>query len=183
VEWFAVAAGILLLLSWVLLIVFFVRQNETADRWSNWVGLPAVSAVGVSMGAVLDRFAADAPVLVSTVTAIGLMAVTVNLVLTSGLVLRRFEFPRVAMPLTATWAVLFLWVGAASGFVLAYGEPAWLGWLGLATIAYTLALLAFIMRNPEMRRGTGTPPLTELVVGAPILLALPAWFVCLGLSL
>jgi hypothetical protein len=180
---FAVAAGILLLLSWALLIVFFVKQNEIADLASNWVGLAALVAVGLSMGAVLDHFATDAPVLVSTVTAIGLLAVAVNLVLTAGLVLRRYEFPRVAMPLTATWAILFLWVGAASGFVLAYDEPAGLGWLGIGTIAYTLVLLAFIMRDPEQRQGTATPPTPVLVAGAPILLLIPAWFVFLGLAL
>jgi hypothetical protein len=183
VAWFAVAAGVLLLLSWSLLIVFFVKQNEKADRWSNWIGLPAVAAVGVAMGAVLDRFAADAPVLVSIVTAVGLLAVAVNLVLVAGLVLRRYEFPRIAMPITATWAVLFLWVGAVSGFVLAYGEPTWLGWLGLGTIAYTLGLLAFIMRDPEVRKGTGTPSIMALMAGAPILIAVPAWFVCLGQTL
>lgn len=176
------AAGILLLLSWTLLIVFFVKQNETADQLSNWVGLLALVAVGVSMGGVLDQFAADAPLLVSTVTAMGLLAVSVNLILTAGLVLRRYEFPRVAMPITATWAVLFLWVGAASGFVLAYGGADGLGWFGIGVIAYMLVILAFIMRDPEMRRGTAVPSTPVLIAGAPVLLALPAWFVWLGLA-
>lgn len=182
--WFAVAAGVLLAVSWFLLTVFFVKQNETADRLSNVVGVPALIALGVSMGAVLDRFAARSPVLVSIVTAIGLLAVAVNLVLTIALVLQLVTFPRIAMPATAAWAVLFLWVGAASGFIVGYGRlPKSLGWFGIATIAYTLALLGFIMRKPEMRNGTGTPPLSEMLAGAPVLVLLPVWFVWLGLAL
>jgi hypothetical protein len=181
---FAVAAGILLLVSWALLIVFFVSQNETADRLSNWVGIVAVIAVGVSMGAILDRYAPDAPVLASLFTAVGLLAVAVNLVLTAWLVLGRIAFPKVAIPITATWVVLFLWVGAASGLILAYRRlPLGLGWLGVASIAYALAIIAVVMRDPEVRRGTATPATAQMVAGAPVLLLLPAWFVCLGLAL
>ena len=141
-------------------------------------------AMGVAMGAVLDRFATRASVLVSAVTAIGLLAVVANLALTAALVLKRVTFERIAMPVTATWAVLCLWVGAASGFILGYGTlDVCLGWLGVATVAYLLALLAFIMRDAGVRRGTATPRMAELIAGAPILLALPAWLVCLGLAL
>jgi hypothetical protein len=182
--WFAVAAGVLLAVSWSLLVLFFVKRNETADRLSNVVGVPALIAVVVAMGAVLDRFAARAPVLVSLVTAIGLLAVAVNLVLTIALVLQLVTFPRIAMPATAAWAVLFLWVGAASGFILAYGRlPKSLGWFGVATIAYTLVLLAVIMRKPEMRNGTATPARAEMLAGAPVLVLLPVWLVWLGLAL
>ena len=178
------AAGILLLVSWSLLVVFFVAKSEAADRASNWVGIPTLIAIGVAMGAVLDRYAAQAPVLVSAVTAIGLLAVVVNLVLTMALVLRRVTFERIAIPVTAAWAVLFAWVGAASGFILGYGTlDRWLGWLGVATVAYLLVLLAYVMRDPEVRRGTGMPPKAEMIAGVPVLLALPAWFVCLGLAL
>jgi hypothetical protein len=181
---FAIAGGLLLGISWALLTLFFVKQNETADLLSNYVALPALVAIGVTMGAVLDRFAGDAPVLVSLVTAAGLAAVTVNLAVVVLLVLKVVEFPRVAMAATAAWGVLFLWVGAVSVMIVAYGHvPRALGWFGIAVIAYTLALLAFVMRDPEVRKGTATPPAAVMVGGAPVLLLVPVWFVWLGICL
>jgi hypothetical protein len=110
--------------------------------------------------------------------------VAVNLVLTGALVLHRVEFPRIAMPLTATWAVLFLWVGAASGLILACGGLSkGLGWLGVGTVAYTLGVLAFIMRDPDVRKGTSEPSKAAILAGAPVLILLPAWFVWLGFAL
>jgi hypothetical protein len=46
-----------------------------------------------------------------------------------------------------------------------------------------LVILAFVMRDPEMRMGTAVPSTPVLIAGAPVLLALPAWFVWLGLAL
>jgi len=184
VRWFAVAGGCLLATQWVLLTLFFVRKNEAADRASNVVAIPALIAIGVSMGAVLDRFAEDVPVVASVVTGIGLLAVTVNLGLTVALVLEAVPFPRIAMPATLSWAVLFLWIGAASVLIVAEGRlPAWLGWIGIGTIAYAIALLAVIMRNPEVRTGVGVPSRAQMAAGAPILVLIPLWFVLLGVNL
>jgi hypothetical protein len=184
VKWFTVAAGILLLVSWALLILFFVTRSEAADRASNWVAFPAFGAIGVTMGAVLDRFAARSPVLVSAVTGVALLAVVVNVAVNAALVLRRVTFERIAMPATAALGVVFLWMGAASGFIVGYrgGLPVWLGWFGIATVAYAVGILAFIMRRPEARKG-GEPRKVDLIAGAPLLLLLPTWFVCLGLAL
>jgi hypothetical protein len=102
---------------------------------------------------------------------------------TLALVLSLVAFPRIALPSTAAWLGVFLWIGAASGLILAYGGVAgWLGWLGVAAIVYAVAIIGFMMRTPEARRG-GVPPTAEVAAGLPVLLLVPAWLVCLGLSL
>ena len=54
--------------------------------------------------------------------------------------------------------------------------------LGIAALAYAVAVIGFMMRTPEARRG-GMPPKAEVAAGLPVLLLAPAWLVALGISL
>jgi hypothetical protein len=94
----------------------------------------------------------------------------------------RIDFRRVAIPQTIGFAVYMLWILAASLFVLAFGgRPTWMGWLGIAAVAVSLAVLGWFARDPALIRGDREPDRVEAGLGLLPFVGISAWLISLGL--
>ncbi len=77
-----------------------------------------------------------------------------------------------------------LWIGATSVLVIVdEGVPSALGWLGLASIASGIAIIAWIMRRPGVMRGDVEPGRAGLLAFFVPMAGIVAWMACLGPAL
>ncbi len=124
-----VVAGFTMLVAAGLLTIFFINQNETADRASNWFFLLFYALM---TWAALDvhRFYVEAAGYTWVLTVVVVAALATLFILTVFVVSGRIPFERVAMVSTFGFVVLMLWMLGVSVLILTKGGlPETLGWL------------------------------------------------------
>ncbi len=83
--------------------------------------------------------------------------------------------------MTLGFLAVLLWIGAASVLLVAAGgTPVALGWLGLASIAAGIAIVAWIMRVPGVLRGDREPGRAPMLAFFVPMAGIVAWIALLG---
>lgn len=175
-----IIAGIALLAAAGSLVFFFVTENETADKASNWLflifyGLMAWTVVEVHLLYI------DVGSFVWVLTVVGITALAVLFVSSLLIVLEVMGFEKVAMVTTVAFLVVMLWMLAISILIVTRGAlPAALGWLGIGVMAVSLVVVGFTATDRELIMGEKMPgPALNTVYGL-ILAGLTVWIVWLG---
>jgi len=184
-----VAAGILAAVAGMLLGVFFATGSDAWGR-ANDAASAAFAVLLVPAALVLyDRYAPAAGVWAGAFTTLGLAAIAAAAVSSALTALGRLSVADLTKWQGGSFAALFLWVGAVSVSVLAYGGlPAGIGWLGLAAtglaLVATLEIVRIVRRVgiEELARLT-RPPVLAAGAALAAFVAFPLWCISLGLAL
>jgi hypothetical protein len=178
----AVLAGVSLLVASGLLIVFFVTENETADRASNWAftGFYAFMAWTVVE---VHRFYVDEAGWVWAATIVALVVLAFLFVAQLAIVLGRVDFRSVAIATTVGFVVILLWMLATSVVIITQGGlPEALGWFGVGVITLSVVVIGASAIDRELILGEKTPgPVMNALYGL-VLVGLTAWLIWLGLA-
>ncbi len=176
----AVLAGVSLFVASGLLIVFFVTENETADRASNWVFV-AFYVLMVWTVIEVHRFYVDEAAWVWAATVVALVVLVLLFVTQLLIVLGRLDFRRVAIATTIGFVVILLWMLATSVLVISEGGlPEALGWFGIGVITIAVVVIGISATDRELIMGEKTPgPVVNVLYGL-VLLGLTAWLIWLG---
>jgi hypothetical protein len=176
-------AGLLFGLAMVMLTVFFITKDERFDRVAEW------SFVGFGVLAVIMILAvpaklADAGLVGTVITAIGVGGAAIVGLGELGTTLKLVDFRRIATLLTIGFLAFLAWIGATSLLVLGGGAlPPGLGWLGLVAIVVGIGLAGLIVRQPGVISGEVEPGAGLMTAFTVPMAAIVAWMVWLGLSL
>lgn len=175
-----ILAGIALLAAAGSLIFFFVTENETADKASNWFFLVFYVLMAWTVIEVHNLYI-DVGSFVWVLTVVGMAALAVLFVGTLLIVLDMIGFEKIAMVTTVAFLVVMLWMLAISILIVAQGAlPEALGWLGIGVMAISLIVVGFTATDRELMMGEKMPgPALNSVYGL-ILAGLTAWIVWLG---
>ncbi len=175
-------AGIALLIASILLLTFFVRQSEVADRAANWFFLAFYGLMAVGAGGVHGFYAGTtAWMWIPTIGVIGVLAVqfAATVLVLSG----RTTFEKVALVSTLGFVVLMLWMLAVSILVLTQGGlPRGLGWLGVVTMSIGAIVIGAVTTDRELVTGAKMPGKALMALFVPILLGMTTWIVWLGVA-
>ena len=178
----AVLAGVSLFLASGLLIAFFVTENETVDRASNWLFVVFYVFMGWTMIEVHGLYV-DVAAWAWVLTLIGVAVLAFLLVVQVLVALGGLDFRRVAIATTVGFVVILLWMLGASILIVAEGRlPTALGWLGVAVIGAAMVVLGISATDRELMMGEQTPgPLINALYGL-VLVGVSVWLFWLGLA-
>ncbi len=175
-----IIAGIALLAAAGSLLLFFVTENETADKASNWFFLVFYGLMAWTVVEVHNLYI-EVGGFVWVMTVVGLAALAVLFVGSLLLVLEMIGFEKVAMLTTVAFLVVMAWMLTVSILIVTQGAlPVTLGWLGIGVMAVSLIVVGFTATDREMLLGEEMPgPALNTVYGL-VLAGLTAWIVWLG---
>ena len=175
-----IIAGLALLVAAGLLIFFFVTENETADKASNWFFLVFYGLMAWTVVEVHSVYV-DIGAAVWVLTIAGLAALAVLFVGTLLIVLDLIDFRKVAMITTGAFLIVMLWMLAVSILIVSRGGlPNPLGWLGIGIMSASLLVIGVAATDRELIMGEKTPgPGLNALYGL-IFVGLTVWIVWLG---
>jgi len=178
-----VAAGVTLLLWWTLLFSFFATGKEILDRLSEIVGLvfpPLMATVVVAIHRMYGTYTS----MVWIVTVAACVSAVVMFATDAAVVFGGVPFTWVAMPATVGALGVVLLPGGVGWLALAYGEiPKALGWLGIGVAILAVGVILLWARDVDLLAGRRAPKSFEILACLPVIVAIPAWYIWLGVSL
>jgi hypothetical protein len=186
----AVAAGIVALISGILLGAFFATGREWLGRANDATSalfmvmlIPAALVLG-------DRLGALQPWWFGAATVIGLLGLGAGIIFSILAAMGRLSITQLTRYQGGAFGVVLVWVGLISeGGIRHEVLPSGLGWLGLGTVlagavaVITLVRLARRAGSIEALGRMDRPPPLAAAATLTALLGFPAWCVWLGFSL
>lgn len=166
-------------------MLLLVAYERTKRSWLGWAESLAFLLLYISLGVLIvgvhDDFVEAAPAVVWAATIVGVVGAAVALSAETATLFLDVPFRRVAIPVTAAFGGILLWMGGISVAGL-IGEtlPTGLGWLGVGMVALTVVLMGVMSRDPALLRSERVPTPGELAVAAVPFLAILSWLVWLG---
>jgi hypothetical protein len=166
----------------MLLLVAYFRTERT---WLGWAESLAFLLLYISLGVLIvgvhGEFVESVPAVVWAATIVGVVGAAVALSAETATLFLDVPFGRVAIPVTAAFGGILLWMGGISVAGL-IGEtlPTGLGWLGVGMVALTVVLIGVMSRDPALLRSERVPTPGELAMAAVPFLAIACWLVWFG---
>jgi hypothetical protein len=168
-----------------LLALFFRTRNERFDRVAEWLFVAFGVLAVPTILAVSSRMAGPEPAW-TVLAAVGAIGAGVLALAELASALKLIDFRRIAGLTTMATLAFFVWIGGISAVIVTSSGspfPATLGWLGIASMVLSIAIIAWITRMPGVVSGDTQPDSRALSFFLLPLVGIVAWLIWLGLSL